>query len=169
MSDELKSTSGLHLLEEEHRELRRLMQQTLDPELSDEALEPLATTACAAWTRLAQTEEESFFPCLQAMGMAPREVQQALLEHQLAAQLVTRLGHTPPKDPSYRAAAVVLGETVTRHLDKVEKKLFPLASALDLSDIAARLGTRRKPAEEGRTDDGRLDVGSAEDRNPPLP
>lgn len=174
MSDETESTP-LRLLATTHERVRRLFEQARDPELAKEALEPAASEACAAWTRLAQLEDELFYPPLKALGVGERQLHEGLIEHQLAAQLVKRLGGTPPADPAYRAVLAVLGDCVARHLEKTEKSLFPLASAVDLGALAERLRAGPEPApgaeaeSENRTPDGRLDVGTGEDRAPPLP
>lgn len=169
MSDEARGTPTLHQLAEHHRAVCQLFEQARDPELADEALAPVAQQACGAWARLSRIEEELFYPRLQSMGLAPRQVHEALIETQLATGLAERLAGMQADDEAYRAGLAVLGECIRHHLDKEEERLFPLAAALDLGDIAERL--RKSPEEPPRpvrAKDGRLDVGTAEDRSPPL-
>lgn len=173
MRKEATTTNPLGVLEAQHQEVRRLFQQACDTELSDEALQPVATEACTAWSRLARIEEDLLYPRFKTAGVATQETEQALIEHQLAAQLVKRLIAGHPADPAYRAALVVLGENVSRHLEKEEKRLFPLGASLDLGDLAERVRSRQgqeiAAAADTRSADGRIDVGTGEDRNPPLP
>jgi len=81
----------------------------------------------------ARIEEEIFYPALAELGEpegAPRLVEEALGEHRIVKALLAEISLFAPDSPEFDVAMQALVESVGRHVEEEEKKLFPLFEKL---------------------------------------
>src|SRR5690606_20142285 len=74
---------------------------------------------------------------------------EALVEHASAKDLIEQLQSMQPGDDCCEARVTVLGEYVMHHVEAEEKEMFPKAKKadLDLKDIGERLSQRKEELE----------------------
>ena len=105
----------------------------------------LADRICVALKVHTQIEEEIFYPpAREATGDADL-LDEAVVEHAGAKNLIAEIEAMQPGQPLYDAKVKVLGEQVRHHVEEEETELFPEVreTSLDLEDLGARLAARK--------------------------
>ncbi len=128
----------------------------------DETLQTLVETVCTELIIHAQVEEEFFYTALtEALGSID-PLEEALVEHSMARQLIGELESMQPGDHCYSARFHVLGEYVRHHIDEERRKIFPLLQGADL-DAGALAADLRHRRDELRGEFGLPDSGYEEE------
>lgn len=176
-------TDALTLLEQEHARLRTLVStarrrteaadtpppegdfplRSALPRLKQQVLRYLRIESEILHTPLGMTE-----PPADAVGDAKTRCD-------VTRQLLERVDATCPEqgeNTDFREAFEALADHLLAHLDATAETLFPLAEerGLDLEALGRRMQEEEideMPAAT-RTEDGRLDIGTGEDRSPTL-
>ncbi len=144
-----ETMGAIELLEADHDEVKELFEQ-YEALLEDEApvgdREELAQQICTMLTVHAAIEEEILYPAAREVIESQRLVEEALVEHNAARQLVTEIEQMSASDAQFDAKVCVLGEYVRHHIEEEEHELLPqLADAgLDLDELGEQLAERKQ-------------------------
>ncbi len=143
--------NAVTLLTDEHRAVRDLFQAY--EVLGDEAdadtnnrKKQLADQICSALTVHAMIEEEIFYPAVRAAAPDSESLMdEAVVEHASAKELIAQLQEMDPEDDLYDAKVKVLSEQIDHHVKEEEQEMFPRAEAagVDLAALAQELSLRR--------------------------
>ncbi|MBV8893414.1 MAG: hemerythrin domain-containing protein [Acidobacteria bacterium] len=147
--------SAIELLKEDHREVQAFFQEY--ESLKDDAeKEALALKICLALQVHAQIEEEIFYPEARNAIENPGLIDEAIVEHAAAKQLIAEIETIEVGDSMRDAKVKVLGEQIDHHVQEEEGELFPAveAAGLDVNAIGQRMSARKAEllkqlAEEG--------------------
>jgi hypothetical protein len=147
MTAKTKANDAIGMLSGEHREVEALFEQY--EKLGDKAnakKKKLADEICTALTLHAMIEEEIFYPAVrEAASEADDLMDEALVEHASAKELIAQLQEMDPEDELYDAKVKVLSEQIDHHVKEEEKEMFPKAkkAGLDLVALAEEMATRK--------------------------
>ena len=92
-------------------------------------------------------EEEIFYPAMRsAAADAEDMLDEALVEHASAKDLIAQIQEMDPEDELYDAKVKVLGEQIAHHVKEEEKEMFPIAKkvGLDLVALADEMLARKE-------------------------
>jgi hypothetical protein len=101
---------------------------------------------CHELTIHTQLEEEIFYPTVREVIDAEDVMDEALVEHGSAKELIEALEQMAPGDALFDAKVTVLGEWVRHHIREEQNEMFPQVrdSDLDLNELAERLRARKE-------------------------
>jgi len=136
-------TDAIELLIQDHRNVERLFKQyekLVEEEGSYNEREALAATICAELSVHAQVEEEIFYPAARDILDEEDLVDEAVVEHASAKDLIAQLADMSPDDDLYDAKVKVLGELIEHHVEEEEEQMFPKCKKARLD--TASLGTQ---------------------------
>jgi len=123
----------LGLLLDDHKKAKKLFKD-FENEKSEAAKEKIAREVCRDLTAHTTIEEEIFYPFLreqnpEAFGDLLNE---ALVEHASAKELISQLQIMSSKDELFEANFTVLGEFTNHHITEEEDELFPKVIEKDI-------------------------------------
>jgi hemerythrin-like domain-containing protein len=142
------SQDAVAMLTADHREVEQLFKQFED--LSDRAKaskKKLADQICNALILHTTLEEEIFYPALrEATKEAEDKVDEAVVEHASAKDLIAQIQEMDPDDELYDAKVKVLSEQIDHHVEEEEKEMFPMAkkSKMDLAALGQEMAARKQ-------------------------
>jgi hemerythrin superfamily protein len=136
--------SALGLLEEDHTQVENLFEEFEQLEDSEEKQE-LVLKICLALRVHAQIEEEIFYPAVRDAIENTDRIDEAIVEHAAAKQLIAEIEEMNAGDELYDAKVTVLNEQVLHHIEEEEDELFPEveSSELDLEALGQKLADRK--------------------------
>ncbi len=133
-----KQNDAISMLTADHREVSTMFKQY--EELGDRAKaskKKLADQICTALTLHATIEEEIFYPALREKSKEAADLlDEALVEHAGAKDLIAQLQEMDPEDDLYDAKVKVLGEQIEHHVGEEEGEMFPMAKKAGLDMVA---------------------------------
>jgi len=137
--------NALELLEADHRTVEELFSQFED-ETSDAAKRDIAGAICVALKIHARLEEELFYPAIAKVLEDTSLVDEALVEHASAKDLIAQIEAGAPGEALFDARVKVLGEYVDHHVTEEEDEIFPQCRSanLDLDALGAAMASRRQ-------------------------
>jgi hypothetical protein len=96
-------------------------------------------------------EEEIFYPAVRAEIADDDLMNEALVEHEGARQLVAELEHMDPSDEMLNAKMHVLCAYIKHHVREEEEDMFRKAreTGLDMGELAGRMTKRKRQLVEG--------------------
>jgi hemerythrin superfamily protein len=149
-ADAAKSGGGrsdaVTLLEGDHRAVEALFEQFDEAAGASEQRE-LALAICAALKVHAAIEEQLFYPAAMAATGEADLLQEALVEHASAKDLIAQIETGNPGEPLFAARVTVLGEYIAHHVAEEEDELFPKCRKSDMNlDALGELMLLRKQA-----------------------
>ena len=108
--------------------------------------EALAATICAELTVHAQIEEEIFYPAARDILDEEELIDEAVVEHASAKDLIAQLAEMSPDDDLYDAKIKVLGELIEHHVEEEEDEMFPKLkkAKLDTSSLGTQMVERKQ-------------------------
>jgi hemerythrin superfamily protein len=109
--------------------------------------EKLKEKICKALIAHATIEEEIFYPAVSAqVEDAEDMVDEAIVEHAAAKDLIKQLQEMEPDDELFDAKVKVLGEQIDHHVEEEEKEMFPKVrkSGLDLLALGQEMAMRKQ-------------------------
>jgi hemerythrin superfamily protein len=130
---------AIALLTADHREVAEMFEQF--EQLGDRATtskEKLKDKICKALIAHTTIEEEIFYPAVRAANVEEGEdmVDEAIVEHAAAKDLIKQLQEMQPDDELYDAKVKVLSEQIEHHVKEEEKEMFPKAKKAGLDLLA---------------------------------
>jgi hemerythrin superfamily protein len=139
---------AIALLTADHREVADMFEQF--DQLGDRATaskEKLKDKICKALIAHTMIEEEIFYPAVRGKIEEGEDmVDEAVVEHAAAKDLIQQLQEMQPDDELYDAKVKVLGEQIEHHVKEEEKEMFPKVkkSGLDLLALGQEMAMRKQ-------------------------
>ena len=139
---------AIALLTADHREVSDMFEQF--DQLGDRATtskEKLKDKICKALIAHTTIEEEIFYPAVrETIEDGEDMVDEAVVEHAAAKDLIKQLQEMQPDDELYDAKVKVLGEQIEHHVKEEEKEMFPKVkkSGLDLLALGQEMAMRKQ-------------------------
>jgi hemerythrin superfamily protein len=151
----MDAVSALDLLEEDHTQVDDLFDkyEQLD---SNEEKKELAIKICLALRVHTQIEEEIFYPAVRDAIENTDRIDEAIVEHAAAIQLIAEIEEMDAGDELYDAKVTVLNEQVLHHIEEEEDELFPEveSSGIDLGALGQKLAERKAALLKQMTEQG---------------
>ena len=141
---EMESVSAIDLLEKDHQEVDGFFDEYETLEDAGEK-ERMALKICLALTVHTQIAEEIFYPAAREAIEKAELIDEAIVEHASAKQLIAEIEEMDAGDEFYDAKVKVLGEQVRHHIEEEEDELFPEVknSELDLEALGEKMAERK--------------------------
>jgi hemerythrin superfamily protein len=141
---------AITLLTEDHEQVKSMFEQYEQlGERAHVSKQKLALQICEALTKHATAEEEIFYPAVRAAIKEEDLVDEAVVEHASAKDLIAQIISMDPTDELYDAKVKVLGELIDHHVKEEEGEMFPKArkAKLDLMALGEAIATRKEEVE----------------------
>jgi len=139
---------AIALLTADHKEVRQLFAQFkgLKEDASNEEKSAIVEQICIALTIHAEIEEEIFYPAVREAIDDSDLMDEALVEHAGAKELIAQLQDMDPEEDLYDAKVTVLGEQIDHHVEEEEGEMFPKAkkAKLDISELGAQMAKQKE-------------------------
>ncbi len=139
---------AIALLTQDHENVKALFEQYEGlGERAFVAKKKLAMQICTELIKHATAEEELFYPAVHnASSEAEDLVDEALVEHAAAKDLIAQILSMDAQDELYDAKIKVLSEQIEHHIGEEESELFPKArkAKLDLLAIGKAIALRKE-------------------------
>ena len=138
------ATNAIELLKKDHREVKGWFEEYEEAKTDDEKAE-LSSKICLALKVHAQIEEEIFYPQAREAVANDDLLNEALVEHAGAKQLIGQIESMTVGDQLYDAKVKVLGEQINHHVEDEEEELFPQVEDcdLDLDELGKKMAVRK--------------------------
>lgn len=132
------SVDAIEMLIADHKKVLGMFRQYGRLEGGNATLEKddLVSNICLELTVHTMIEEEIFYPAVRAAIHADILMNEALVEHAGAAELIDQLQEMEPDDELYDAKVTVLGEEVEHHVRREEKEIFTKVKKAQLDTLA---------------------------------
>jgi len=143
-------SDAIEMLTADHRNVEKLFkeyEQLAEGEGTYNEKEALAATICAELTVHAQVEEEIFYPAARDILDEEDLVDEALVEHATAKDLIAQLADMSPDDDLYDAKVKVLSELIEHHVEEEEDQMFPKVKKAKLDTAALGLQMQERKLE----------------------
>lgn len=134
-------------LKEDHQIFRALFD--LEETVGEDLLFPIAGEICVRLAIHMTLEEEILYPSLKAV-VGSHEIDDGLLDHQLAKRLISDIMDMTGREEPLRAKVHALGEDVIRHIDEEDRELLHDArrawedGKIDLVAMGIQMHSRRR-------------------------
>ena len=147
---ETQPQDALDLLIEDHENVKSMFEQY--EELGERAhvsKHKLALQICDALTRHTMIEEEIFYPAVRQAIKDDDIMDEALVEHASAKDLIAQIQAMQPGDELFDAKVKVLSEMIDHHVGEEEGEMFPKVrkTKLDLEQLGAEMAARKEDIE----------------------
>jgi hemerythrin superfamily protein len=144
----------------DHRKVEKLFKDYEKAKDSDDRKQKIFQQIAMELKVHTTIEEEIFYPASREF-VEEDMVNEAVVEHQGAKDLIAQLEGMSPSDEMYDAKVKVLQEQIEHHVEEEETELFPECrkSDMDLKGLAEQLKARKGEL-QGKAD-GRMDGKSA--------
>ena len=131
------------LLEQQHREVEKLF-KAFDKAEGDDEKEKIAGQICGMLKMHTRIEEELFYPEAREAIDDAELVEEAIVEHQGAKDLIAQIEAMEAGEELFDARVKVLCEQINHHVKEEETELFPKCrkSDMDLDAIGRKLAAR---------------------------
>ena len=148
MNSEAKD--ALSLLLRDHKDVKAMFKQF--EELTDRSKvtkKRIAEQICHALTVHMQLEEEIFYPAVLAVIKGSDFMDEAIVEHASAQELIAEIEGMDPGEELYDAMVKVLSEQIDHHVSEEEGEMFPKVrkTRLDLIALGEEMYTRKEELE----------------------
>lgn len=139
-------SDALSMLKADHDKVRKMFKEfeKLDSGDTEEKAQ-LVKQACTELKVHSQIENEIVYPAIRESIDDDDLMDEALVEHQAAEELISQLEQMQPGDEMYNAKFTVLGEYVNHHIAEEEKEIFPKAkkAKMDLVGLGEQIAARK--------------------------
>jgi hemerythrin superfamily protein len=147
VTDVHKPGDPIAMLMADHKKVKSLFREfeSLKNSNATTSKAELVRRICEELTLHATIEEEIFYPAVRAAIDADDLMDEALVEHGGAKELIAQLQAMQPKDALYDAKVTVLGEQIDHHVKEEEGQMFPKArrAKLDADAMGAEMAERK--------------------------
>ncbi|ARU31315.1 hemerythrin [Sulfuriferula sp. AH1] len=145
-----ESNDLITLLVKDHKEVKEMFEEF--ESLSDHSKaskKKIADQICQVLTVHAQVEEEILYPAVRSVIKGKGLVDEAIVEHASAKELIAHIRNMDPGDDLYDARLKVLSEQVEHHVEEEENKMFPQMrqADLDLVTLGKEIMSRKEQLE----------------------
>jgi hemerythrin superfamily protein len=132
-----KTEDAIAMLEADHKKVKALFEEF--DSLSDRSKvskKKIADQICEELTIHTQLEEEIFYPAVRGPVKDGDLMDEALVEHASAKELIAQIREMDPGDDLYDAKVKVLSEQIDHHVDEEEGDMFPKVRKVGVDLIA---------------------------------
>ena len=142
---------AIELLTQQHREVKEMFDRF--ETMTDRAKvskKKLADEICNALIMHTTIEEEIYYPATREASEETEDmVDEAVVEHASAKDLIAQIMEMDPGDDLYDAKVKVLGELVEHHVKEEEEEMFPKTRELklDLEALGQEMKARQQEIE----------------------
>ena len=145
-----KPKDAIDLLVSDHKEVKTMFEEFEG--LSDRAKaskKKLADQICEALTVHTMVEEEIFYPAARAALDEEDLMDEAVVEHASAKELIAQILSMEAGDDLYDAKVKVLSEQIEHHVKEEETEMFPKVrkTKLDLVELGEQMLARKEEAQ----------------------
>jgi len=135
---------AIALLKADHRQVEEWFEQ-FESTRSDDRKQRLAQQCCQALKVHTQIEEEIFYPQARKATKDDDLLDEAIVEHAGAKELIAQIESMKVVDDLYDAKVKVLGEQVKHHIKEEEEELFPEVEGakMDLAGLGKTMAARK--------------------------
>jgi hemerythrin superfamily protein len=145
---EISARDAIEALTADHRKVKALFKEFAeagDRKQPSQEKATLVEQICTELTIHAQLEEEIFYPAVRKQIDDADLMDEALVEHAGAKDLIAQLEAMDPADDLYDAKVTVLGEQIEHHVEEEEGEMFPKAkkAKVDTARLGAQMEKRR--------------------------
>jgi hemerythrin superfamily protein len=143
MDGQAMPSDAIALLEKDHREVEAMFKQFEKLDSKPEKAQ-LAAKICLALTVHTMIEEELLYPPAHD-EIEEDVVDEAIVEHNGAKQLIAEIEAMKPSEHLYDAKVKVLSEYIKHHVKEEQDEMFPQLrrSGIDLQDLGEQLMQRK--------------------------
>lgn len=145
-------TNAITLLTDDHKKVKKLFKEyeKLSKKDDIEGKMEIAGQICEELTIHAMLEEEIFYPAVRAAIKDDELLNEALVEHATAKDLIAQIQEMDDDDPMYDAKVTVLIEYINHHVEEEESQMFPKArkAKMDLHGLAVEILARKEELTE---------------------
>lgn len=145
-SDNL-AQDAIAMLMADHKKVKKLFSDfdKLKGENSDDNKAAIVEQICNELKIHTELEEEIFYPAVREAIREPDLMDEALVEHAGAKDLIAQLEDASPDDDLYDAKVTVLGEQIDHHVKEEEGDMFPKAkkAKVDTEALGAKMMKRK--------------------------
>ena len=139
--------NAISLLMKDHKNVKALFAQYEG--LSDRSFatkKKLADQICHELTVHTQVEEEIFYPAVRRPIHDGDLMDEALVEHASAKELIAQILAMDPSEDLYDAKVTVLSEQIEHHVKEEEGDMFPKVrkTAVDLDALGEQMAARKE-------------------------
>jgi hemerythrin superfamily protein len=122
-----QAQDAVALLTADHKKVKRLFSDygKLKEDGSDEDKAAIVEQICNELKIHTELEEEIFYPAVRKSIDDADLMDEALVEHAGAKELIAQLQEASPDDDLYDAKVTVLGEQINHHVKEEEGEMFP--------------------------------------------
>ena len=147
-----KAASGaeqdaIAMLMADHKKVKKLFSEfdKLKEDGSDEDKAALVDQICSELKIHTELEEEIFYPAVRKAIDDSDLMDEALVEHAGAKEMIAQLEDANPKDDLYDAKVTVLGEQIEHHVKEEEGEMFPKTkkASVDTEALGASMLKRK--------------------------
>ncbi|MDI1309870.1 MAG: hemerythrin domain-containing protein [Methylotenera sp.] len=134
--------NAITLLEQDHQKVKKLFKEFEKlAKKDDDSKVDTANQICAELMVHAQIEEEIFYQEARKQINDDDLMNEAIVEHDSAKELIAQIQSLSPDDEMYDAKVTVLGEYINHHVEEEETEMFPKMrkTKVDLDDLGMRL------------------------------
>lgn len=141
-----KSDPATRLLMQDHRAVEKLFAQYEKAKEDDAKKQAIYEQIHMELAVHMQIEEEIFYPASRPHVDEQDTVNEAVVEHASARDLMAQLKKMKPSDEMYDAKVTVLKEMIEHHVEEEEKEYFPECrkSDMDLKAVGEQLKARKE-------------------------
>ena len=138
---------AIAMLTADHKKVKKLFSEfdKLQEEGSDEEKSSIVEQICNELKIHTELEEEIFYPAVRKAIDDSNLMDEALVEHAGAKDLIAQLEDASPNNDLYDAKVTVLGEQIDHHVKEEEGSMFPKAkkAKLDTEALGATMLKRK--------------------------
>jgi hemerythrin-like domain-containing protein len=143
-----QNEDAITLLTADHAKVKKLFKEFEDLKEEDGSAEDksaLVTLICHELKVHTEIEEEIFYPAVRKAIDASDLMDEALVEHAGAKELIAQLEDMSPDDELYDAKVTVLGEQIQHHVKEEEGEMFPKArkAKVDGEALGVQMAARK--------------------------
>lgn len=142
MKNANSAKDAVNMLVKDHHDVKAMFKQFEDlTDRSKAKKKQLADQICEALTLHTQLEEKIFYPAVRKAIGEEDLMDEALVEHASAKELIAEIEMMDPGDDLYDAKVHVLSEQIEHHVQEEETEMFPKArkSKLDLVELGEEM------------------------------
>jgi hemerythrin superfamily protein len=132
-----KTTDAIAMLEADHKKVKALFEQF--DALSDRSVvnkKKIADQICNELTIHTQLEEDIFYPAVRGPIRDGDLMDEAIVEHASAKELIAQIRDMDPGDDLYDAKVKVLSEQIEHHVGEEEDEMFPKVRKTNVDLVA---------------------------------
>lgn len=142
-----KLNDAIAMLMADHKKVKSLFEEF--EALSDRSKvskKKLADRICNELQIHTEIEEQIFYPAARAAIKDDDLMDEALVEHASAKELIAQIGEIDPSDEFYDAKIKVLSEQIEHHVEEEEGEMFPKVrkAGVDLAALGAQMAALKE-------------------------